>query len=303
MDYKELVVKSFALAWRHKWLWVFGLFAGGGGVGGGFNFNFGPGSFDRSEPGTDPRFRAFLYQVGRWALDNLALIIALAVAAALLILFFFILNIIAQGSLIGAAERLDKDEETTFGQALGVGLHNFWSLLGFFLLLALVILVPLGFVAAFAAALALVSPLTLILFVPLIFVLIPVFLAAGIIGLLGARGIVIDGLGASAALADAWRLFWRRLGPVILTWLISMGLGIAFGFILVIAMLMTLGPIVVAAYLAFRTGFSLVKLGIFIFIGVAFLAAVWIVAAAFNTYMSVYWTVAYRRIKALDQPA
>lgn len=302
LDYKELVVKSFRLVWRHKWLWVFGLFAGGGGGGGNFNFN--PGSQNSWKPnGADPRMDAFVAHAGRWVSAHIGLIILLA---GLLFLFFFVLSvfsIISQGALISAADSLDKDEETSFGRSFSVGLANFWSVIGFGLLLFLIILAPIFVIGIMlAVSVAAAGPFAALLFIPLIFLGIPAVLVLGMMSVLGLRIIVIDGQGAASAVPQAWRLLWRRIGPVIITWLINMGLAIAFGLALVAVLLLLAVPVGIAAYLAFRHGFNLVKLAVFVFIGLVIFAVFLVAAAAFGAYQSTYWTLAYRQLKGLDAP-
>lgn len=39
MNYSELVAEAWRLTWRHRFLWVLGLFAGGG-LGGGFGNSY-----------------------------------------------------------------------------------------------------------------------------------------------------------------------------------------------------------------------------------------------------------------------
>lgn len=301
VDYKELVLKPFKLAWRYKWLWVFGLFAGGGvsgGSGGNFNFNNGSSPWRGNRP--MPRMDAIFRNLGDWARVHIALIIVVIVALMVLFLVKIILTVISQGALIGAAERLDKDEEIGFTEAFGVGWHNFWSILGFGLLLFLIILVPILLLFPIGIIVALTAPLLLIFFVPLILVFIPIAIAVGLIGSLGPRFIVIDGHGAVAAVTEAWRLLWRRLGPVALTWLISVGLAIGFGMAIVIVLMVLLVPTGIAAFLVFRAGFSLIKLAVFVFIGLAILAALLVAVGAFGAYHSVYWTLAFRQMRALD---
>lgn len=303
MDYKALVLKSFKLAWRYKWLWVFGLFAGGGGFSGGGNggsFNFNNGSSHWNGNDSSVRIDAFMRHVRDWAGAHIALIVGVILAAMFLFLVMIVFSIIARGALIGAAASLDQDEETSFGQSFKMGLHNFWSVFGFGLLLFLIIFAPVMLLIFIGVMAALTVPLLLIFFVPLLLVFIPLAIAVSFISSLGLRFIVIDGRGAAAALGEGWRLMWRRLGPVVLTWLISVGLAIGFGMAVVIVLLALLVPTGIAGYVAFRAGFSLLKLAVFVFIGLAIIAALLVVQGAFGAYHSVYWTLAFRQMRALD---
>lgn len=305
MDYKKLVTKSFSLVWQYKWLWVFGLFAGGGGGfggnGSGWNLSGGksdpwPKNGDFSEPNIDSFFR----EIQHWASTHVGLIVGIVFALALFCLVMMVFSIISQGALVEAANRLDQEEKTSFGQAFKVGAHNFWSILGFFLLLFLILFVIGMMILFLGIFLFFISPVLLILLVPLVLVFIPVVIAIGIISTVGIRFIVIDGSGAGAAIGQSWQLLKRRLGPLALTWLISIGLAIAFGIAIVISLMVLLVPTGVAAYLAFKAGFTAAKLAVFFLIGLVILAALLVAQGAFGAYLSTYWTLAFRQMRALD---
>lgn len=300
VDYKELVVKSFRLAWRYKWLWVFGLFAGGGSFGGGSNLNFDSGSAPWRDHRAAPQMDAFFRAAEVWVRTHIALIVGVIMVLFIIFLIKMIWSIICQGALIGAAERLDKDEEVGFMDAVRVGIRNFWSILGFDLLLFLIIFVSIMLLVLVGMMAFFTVPLLLIFLVPLLLLFIPLAIAVGLMGSLGPRFIVIDGHGAVAAVGEAWRLLWRRLGPVALTWLISLGLGIGFGLAVLIVLAVLLVPTGIAGFLVFRAGFTLVKLAVFVFIGLAILGALLVALGAFGAYRSVYWTLAFRQMRALD---
>ena len=303
MDYKELITRSFRLIWKYKWLWIFGVFAAGGGGGGfGGNFNGGSPSWNSSKP--EPHMDVFARNVENWVTSHIALIAGLVLALLIFIFIWIILSIISQGALIGAAERLDKDETTGFAESFKVGTANFWSILGFGLLLFLIILLPVMFIGFLVAiSIAVAGPFALfglIVLIPLLLLFIPVALAIGVISLLGMRFIVIEGNGAVAALSASWSLLRRQLGPAALTWLISVGLAIGFGIAIALAFIILLVPVGIAAYVVFSAGFTPIKLGIFVFIGLIVLAALIVVQGAYGAYRSVYWTLAFRQMRVLD---
>ena len=197
MNYKELVLRSLKLTWGHKWLWVFGLFVGGGFSGGGSNYQAGGGSFNPfpTEGRGDMEWHMFRETATNWISQNVILILLLVVVLFLLLIFVAFLGVVAQGALVGAANNLDKDEETTFSKSLGVGLANFWRLFGFFLLLFLLIMVPVFLIVAFSIFIALMGGAALfflLLLIPMGLLLIPIFIAIALSANFGIRAIVIE---------------------------------------------------------------------------------------------------------------
>lgn len=309
MDYKDLILKSLSIAWKHKWLWIFGLLAGGGaggGLGGNFNFNM-PRNFQNSRVGrgpgswSDPSMQAVL----AWVRAHTALIIIIAAVIAVTSLIFAAVGILARGSLIGAAKQLDDGEETDFWTALQTGRKSFWRLLGLVFMVFLIFFLPIAAAGIILAAVLLSAgpagaPVAILLMVPLILVMFPFFIVVGLISTLSAQALVLEGLGVRASLASGWALFRRRLGPVLLTWVINLGLGIAFGVGVMMVALVLILPLAIGGFLLLRSGFDLARLGVVVFFALAALAALMTMQAAYGAFRSVYWTLAWRRLQALD---
>ena len=59
MNYGALISEAFWLTWRHRFLWFFGLFAGGGTS---FNFPSGPRRFEDRVPGRANASLSIVYQ-------------------------------------------------------------------------------------------------------------------------------------------------------------------------------------------------------------------------------------------------
>ncbi len=133
-----------------------------------------------SQSSQDVHWQAFGHSMGEWGSRNLVLIIALAVILFLLFILISIFGIVSQAALIGAADKLDKDEETGFSKSLSIGITNFWRLLGLMILVGLIAAVPLFFLAAigltiFASG---VSPAFYAFLIPIGLILIPVFIGS-----------------------------------------------------------------------------------------------------------------------------
>ncbi len=303
LDYKELVLKSLRLVWGNKWLWIFGLFAGAGGSGS-FNFQGGGNMGSFSENSGDLNWQAFSHSMSDWVSRNLVLLIALAVILFLLFILMAIFGIVSQAALIGAADSLDKDEETGFSKSLSTGLSNFWRLLGFMILLGLIVLVPLLFLGAFGvmAFVRGVSPVFLLFLIPIGLIMIPVLIGIGFVAILGTRSVVIDGLGPVDAIKSGWKMLRENLGPVLLTWLISLAIGFVVGIIVVVFLIMLIVPIAVLGYLTFTTGVTTAKLAGIALLGLLFFLIFLVLRSAFGAYHSVYWTLAFRQMRALNEP-
>ncbi|HEB12928.1 MAG TPA: hypothetical protein ENI11_04555 [Actinobacteria bacterium] len=304
MDYKELVLKSLRLVWGNKWLWAFGLFASAGGGSGSYNFSGGGNMQPFSENPQDFNWQVFGSPVSDWVSRNLILLIALAVIVFLLIIMVAIFGIVSQAALIGAADKLDEDEETGFSQSLSTGITNFWRLLGLMILLALIIIVPLLFMVAIGLMVyASGMPMFFLVFlIPVILIMIPVAIGVSLVGLLGSRSVVIDSLGPVDAIKSGWKMLRENLGPVLLTWLISLLIGFVVGIVVVILLLMLVVPIAMLGYLIFLTGITTAKLAGIAVLALLFFLIFLVLRSALGAYRSVYWTLAFRQIRALNEP-
>lgn len=136
MDYIGIVKKAYHLTIKHKFLWIFGILAGGFGGFQGFNSNFSSNSTDWAKFTNKmpyPTFAAF------WEVWG-ALILTIAAICAVIGIGLFILNIASQGALIGSVDDLDKGKKGNFGDGLKIGFRHFWRILGVILLYGLMIL-------------------------------------------------------------------------------------------------------------------------------------------------------------------
>ncbi|MCA1730607.1 MAG: hypothetical protein LC751_14750 [Actinobacteria bacterium] len=137
MNYGALIKDAFWLTLRNRYLWFFGFVAAG--TVGAANFNFpsgGSGGFDDGgfgDPTSTPGF-----DLSQWIVDNLALILAIAVLVVLIGLVFIVLSLISQGALAESVAAIDRGESRRFSSAFRAGLSNFWRVLGYYLLFLLI---------------------------------------------------------------------------------------------------------------------------------------------------------------------
>lgn len=223
------------MGWRHKALWVFGLFAGGEAS---FNFDLsdvlGGADSDTSEAlrglGMDVPIPDFSPE----------LIAALLLVGMGLFLVYMVAHFISAGALIDAGNRLTRGGVYTFGGAFSAGLDYFWRFLGLGIMAFIVIF------SCFCIWLLLVVVPFFIhwaIGIVALLVLLPAGFVAGAsalnIYLLAQRAMVARNCSISQAVEEAFFLFKTNFGANVMIFLIFVGLRIAFTFLA----LMVLGVI------------------------------------------------------------
>src|SRR4051794_39627623 len=161
MDYERLIREAWQITWRHPYLWVLGLFAGGAAVasvgGGG-----GDGAPSFSGWRGEPRSRGALIpsvdlnvaDIGHWATDHLGLILAIIAVTVLTAVVLLVVSLIAQGGMAGATADLASGRSSSLGHALRTGAHLFWRYAGLWLMLGLAVAIIGAVVAIFVAFVA-----------------------------------------------------------------------------------------------------------------------------------------------------
>ena len=323
MDYGSLVRDAWGLAWRHRFLWVLGLFTGTGvgscGFGGGNTFRFPSGgqSANPPSPGATPaadaeRAGAAIVQ---WIAAHPLLIVAAVVVFLAVVLMFLIISLIAQGGMTEATVGLSEGRAVSAGEAWRAGLRFFWRFFGLDLLLIGAFVVVAAIVAALVvAALAAgvagqpgartaVIILAVLLGLALLVVAIPTFIAISVIVAFAKRSIVVDDVGPVAGLGAGWRLVRANVGASLLLWLINLGLGIAAGIALLFGLVVAvlgLGIVGVAFWALF--GFTAPTVAYIALALVALIAAIWLLQGFVNAFLWSYWSLAFLRLRGVAAP-
>ncbi len=121
--------------------------------------------------------------------------------------------------------------------------------------------------------------------------------------ILGTRAIVLEQRGVIAGLRRAFELLRARLGRVLLVWLIQVALGIAAGVAIVIV---AIPLILVGAVAVVGTGMASGPMAAGILVipfGLLLLAVLLVLGGMIGTYLSTYWTLAFRRMELDPIPA
>ena len=294
MDYIGIMKKSYQISIKNKFLWIFGILAGGyggfQGWGGSFN-SFNSGNTDRGK--IDKIFNSFDFNTfwGNYG----GLIITLIGLFVLIGIIFAVLGIISQGALIGSVAKIDSEEKANFKIGFRVGWHHFWRVFALGLVYGLIV---------FASLIILIVPIVIFAtthLVPLAVVWgILVFLAClflwvvmGIISPFSLRFLILKESGIIESIREAWWLLRHNFGHIIIMYLLLMAVGIAVGIGLVIAIVLVLAILVLIGLGLWLL--SPIPAIIFAIVaGICFMVAIMIFSGAYNTFTSSVITLTYR---------
>jgi hypothetical protein len=244
MDYGKMIRDSFALAWRHKSLWILGLFAGWGS---GFNTSFGKhdlGSMNGEGLSGTPfgNLSQDPSQIWAWLAPFL-------VGLAIFAIIYLAMYCIATPGLIDAVNRITRGGAYKLSESFSTGVDFFWRTLGLTILSGMAAVIVFGVVAgllivSFKAG---VAPfvVTLLFALPVIFMLAVAF--ACIISL-AQRAMVVRNVSIGDAIEEAYLLFRNHLGKNVVFVLINIGLAMGLGIAVAIVALIVYAPIVLVAY-------------------------------------------------------
>jgi len=293
VDHIGVLKRAWAVTWRYRILWLFGLFAGGAISIGGGNYPFGTGDFDDA---TLRQFEQYRY----WVEDNLVLVFAAAADFAFVGLALFVISIAAKGGLVHLVNEAEEGREVRGMDGWSAGFQVWLRVFGIgFLLFAPVALISVVLlVAAFAPLIgSLVSgrdpgPEALfgmcggVLFGGLL--LLVAGIVAGLLDLLAVRHAIISGHGVFRAIGEAWTDLRTRFKDVIVMWLLVVAVDIAYG----IAVSMVAAVFGAAIVFAIMGGSLVAAVGA----GLVLTLILMLPTAIYSTFISSAWTIFYRRL-------
>lgn len=272
----DIIRDSFAQAWRFKYLWIFGLFAGGAGGGLQFPGGDGGGGLERIE------------EIKAWVLAALALILLVGFVVFVIAL---VLHTLCKTALIYNVYQIETGGAHSLAGGWDFSIKRFWPMLGltvteWFVLFAFIMIVILVEVAIFVASLAL-GFLSLLFALPLLFVGVA---TAIVVWTYAERFIVLEGRGVVESLGEGWSLAkseWRATVTVLLVKIaIAIALGIGVGGIALVLMLPAVGLWMASKALAVIYG---------ILVLVPFIA---LVGGYFGTFDYMVWTKVFLKLRA-----
>jgi hypothetical protein len=305
MDIGEIIEHAAKINWKFKGLWVLGIL---GSCRGGmsqltssFTSNFRGVEISESDLWRFERFlENFDWENFSWENINLEMILmgVIGILAVLLLLWLisFIIEILGAAGLIAGFKQADSGETISLGIAFNLGLSYFWRLVGIQLI---VLAITLSAVLIIGIVTLAISIPTLgfgaLCLLPLFFLLIPLFIAAGVYVNLSQIALITEDLTIRAAFARSWKIIKENIGNVIL-----------------VALILLVGPWIVGAIISIPFGFAGLPtlLGLSFFEGdflIQGLAGTMLCAVAYfplyllfsgilNTFTTGTWTLAYRRL-------
>lgn len=308
MEYGQLIRDAWQITWRHRFLWILGLFAGGtagasfGGGGGGDGS--GPSAADGAPfPGVD----VAAAEVARWAAENVGLIVGVVALLLLLGLAMLVVSFIAQGGLAAATADFASGRSSSLGRAWRTGLHLFWRYVGLWLLLIAVTAgvgaLAAAFVALIVSLVAVVQDATWVV-APAALVGLVLAVAGVVAGVVASivvpyaqRAIAVRDVGPLAALRDGWRVLRAHPGASLLVWLLNLALAIGAGLAIFTAMAATVVMLGIPAVALWAT-FALAAptIAYLVIAAVVALGVLLTLISIANTFFWSYWTLAYLRL-------
>jgi hypothetical protein len=300
MNYGEIITSAFRITLRNRYLWFFGFFVGlgsGGGGGGG-----GGGDFDEQSSAEIASISA----VQQGAFGNVLLIVGLVLLGLLILLVFFALYVVSQGGPTESVAAIDRGETRGFSSTWRAGARNFRRVLlqillfvGLVLGLLLAVGIPVALLVAGAFATdstAMRAAAVIVAVLVVIALLVVVFVLLAIVRQFARRELVLHGEGVLGSVGSGYRLLRRNLGRSLLVWLIQLGLMLAAGIALLIALIVVgvilFLPTIILAVAEYTT--AAIVAGVVA--GLILLPLLIVALAILGTFNHSYWTLAYLRL-------
>lgn len=306
MRYGEVIGRSFEIFRRHRYLWFLGA------LGGGEATAVGPFGFFGSSRGANlvsAGQDGSVGQVTRWLSGSVPLLTVLGVLLALFVVAYVLVSCAATGALVQAAAEHDSGHPCGRRTAWEAGRRSFLSIVGIRLLAFLLALVAAGAVVGLVVAGALSAvddqvtgaAVAFVLAGLFVLVLVPTSVGFSIAVRLATRAAVLERLGTFRALGRGLGLLFGYGGQVLLVWLIGIALGIAVGLVASVAAALLAVPFGLAALAVYDSSGLAALLTVGSILLLVFLVAAALLAGGATSYLSVYWTLAFRRMD-LDAP-
>ncbi len=241
-NFGEVLTRAWQIIWKHKILWVFGIFAScsrGGGGNGGSGGNGGNGNQQF------PQWQQTMDQIGRWISENTWIVVVGVIVVLLLIVLAIFLGTIGRIGLIKGTQRAEQGaERLIFGELFSESTPYFWRVFGLSLLIGLIsllIFLPLIFFGAITAGVGFICLL------PLLCILVPVLWAVSVVIEQANAAIVLENLGIGDGLRRGWEVVRSNPGPMfILALILFIGSGV-IGFIIALPVIAAVLPFVFGA--------------------------------------------------------
>ena len=294
IDYWDVLKKAFQITFRHKFLWIFGLFLGVSS--GGANFGtFNTGNFS----GTNTSSTNIQSGAQNFFTDYLWIFIIVGIVVFLIMIVVVVLSFISQGALIGGVNKIATNKKTGFKDSLKIGAHHFWRILGISILIgiaALLLLLFLGVPTVLLFVFKLWLPAILLLLLT-IFIFFPVAIVLGIITIYAFRYTVIKETRVIESIKSGWHMFRHNLWASLLITLIIFLISMISGIVLLLAFLIVGIPLALLGFISYAA-LKLTGVIIVLVLGAVILGFIILLyGAILNTFSSTAWTLFFRELQ------
>jgi len=314
MDFGEILTKAWKTIWRHKILWLFGILAGGGatssgGGGGGGTSSiqtpFEPGNWnglDFMDPATQRGIENFLDTLANippwvWVVSILVLVLGGIILSVVLWALSLLVGTLGTTGVIKGTAMADESEPDakpfSFGEIFQGIKPYYWK----------VFLLNLGWeVVSFFVGIILILPIILLVVCTCclgLLLLIPIGWFINLMINFTIIAILEEDKGVFDGIERAWQVITRKLGNVVVMFLI-LGIGQwIIGFIIGLPLIITTLPVVINLVISGLEGLG-VGLILSVVLFLLFLPLVIFLNGVLKAYVLASWTLTYRRLTGED---
>lgn len=293
-NFGEVLARAWQIVWKHKILWVFGIFAScsrGGGGGGGRGAGGGGGTGPGNQP--FPQLEQYLNQLAQWMEDNPWIIAVVIIFFLAMFLISIFLGTIGRIGLIQGTYQADTGtERLNFGELFSHSTRYFWRLLGLSLLIlviALLIFIPLALLGTVFAVLT--AGIGMLCLLPLICLLLPLLWGLSVVIEQASAAIVLDDLGIMDGISKGWDVVRSNIGTMILLALVLFIGSAVISFIIAIPVAAAVIPLLFGL-----TSESTGAIWTSVLCCAAYLPVLLLLNGILTAYMQSVWTLTYLRL-------
>lgn len=299
----EILTRSWQIIWKHKVLWIFGVFAvfAGGGSGGGGGGNTGYRTSSDEFPFSTEQFRQFergFEQAARFIEQNLWVIFAFAAFVIVLAFLFYALGIMGRIGLIRGVTKVERGaERLVFGELWSESMPYFWRVFGLNFLIGLafvLIFIPLVLFGVLTAGIGFLCAL------PLICILIPVTWAVMVVLEQAQAAIVIEDLGMWDGFKRGWEIVKSNAVNFIILALVLFIGGAIVGVVIALPIFLAVVPIIIGAGSLRET---LTPVYIALACCALYLPILYLLSGILTAYIQTAWTLTFLRLSKPKEDA
>lgn len=299
MDYFGIIKKAFKINLKNRFLWIFGILAGGTAGISGFNYNMDQSALQNTWTRFSNQSTADFDMNVFWA-NHGTTVIVLLIILLLLSLIFFVLNLISQGALIISINRLESGEKTDFYKSFKKGAKSFWRIWAFniTMLLAMLIvlsawIIPTCLLVISGNYLSAVVVGLLLLFLNIVF-----WILVALLTPYALRIVVLRRLTVFQSIRQSLHFVRENLAEVFVTYLLLAAISFVVGVAVLLVAAFLVGVLALIGYAIFLASLG-AALAYGLIVTVALLVAIIIFSGAYSSFSSTVLTITY--LKLIDR--